>query len=145
MIFVWHACAVAQTNGGYGYTCRTLHALGIEPGTNCEAYVDGMKRKRDGDNTRKKFLKVKRRRNEIHSKQIHGILSSKKKEGKTYETNIGLTLPKASTSISTTANEELFCPDLPADTLASYEEIVPPYTPRSQCSPIAFDDYAAVF
>ncbi|CAB4018109.1 exonuclease R569, partial [Paramuricea clavata] len=136
-------CAVAQTNVGYGYICRTLNSLGIEPGTNCEAYVNGMKRKRDGDNNRKKSLKFKKRRNEIHTKRIHGILSSEKKEGKTYETNIGLTLPTASTS--TTANEELFCPDLPADTLASYEVFVPPYTPRPQCSPIAFDDNAAVF
>ena len=138
------ACAVAQTNVGYGYICRTLNSLGIEPGNNCEAYVDGMKRKRDDDNTRKKSLKFKKRRNEIHTKRIHGILSSEKKEGKTYETNIGLTLPKA-TSTCTTANEELFCPDLPVDTLAPYEEIVPPYTPRPQCSPIAFDDNAAVF
>ena len=135
---------MAQTNVGYGYICRTLNSLGIEPGTNCEAYVDGMKRKRDGDNTRKKSLKFKKRRNEIHTKRIHGILSSEKKESKTNETNIGLTLPKA-TSSCTTANEELFCPDLPADTLAPYEEIVPPYTPRPQCSPIAFDDNAAVF
>ena len=66
------ACAVAQTNVGYGYICRTLNSLGIEPGTNCEAYVDGMKRKRDGDNTRKKSLKFKKRRNEIHTKRIHG-------------------------------------------------------------------------
>jgi hypothetical protein len=88
------ACAVAQTNVGYGYICRTLNSLGIEPGNNCEAYVDGMKRKRDDDNTRKKSLKFKKRRNEIHTKRIHGILSSEKKEGKTYETNIGLTLPK---------------------------------------------------
>jgi hypothetical protein len=48
------ACAVAQTNVAYGYICRTLNSLGIEPGTNCEAYVNGMKRKRDGDNNRKK-------------------------------------------------------------------------------------------
>jgi hypothetical protein len=82
------ACAVAQTNVGYGYICRTLNSLGIEPGTNCEAYVDGMKRKRDGDSTRKKSLKFKKRRNEIHTNRIHGILSSEKKEGKTYETNI---------------------------------------------------------
>ncbi|CAB4000413.1 exonuclease R569 [Paramuricea clavata] len=101
------ACAVAQTNVGHGYICRTLSSLGIEPGTNCEAYVNGMKRKRDGDNNRKKSLKFKKRRNEIHTKQIHGILST--------------------------------------DTLASYEVFVPPYTPRPQCSPIAFDDNAAVF
>ncbi|CAB4016792.1 Hypothetical predicted protein [Paramuricea clavata] len=83
-----------------------------------------MKRKREGDNNRKKSLKFKKRRNEIHTKRIHGILSSEKKEGKTYETNIGLSLPTASTS--TTANEELFCPDLPADTLASYEASICP-------------------
>jgi hypothetical protein len=94
--------------------CRTLNLLGIEPGTNCEAYVDGMKRKRENDNNGMKFLKFKKRRNEIYTKRIHGILSSEK-EGKTYETNIGFKLPKASSS--TTANEKLFCPDLPADTL----------------------------
>ncbi|CAB4021338.1 Hypothetical predicted protein [Paramuricea clavata] len=65
------AYAMAQTNVGYGYICRKLNSLGIEPGTNCEAYVDGMKRKRDGDNTRKIFLKFKKRRNEIHTKRIH--------------------------------------------------------------------------
>jgi hypothetical protein len=29
------------------------------------------------------------------SEYMHGIISSEGKEGKTYETNIGLTLPKA--------------------------------------------------
>ena len=41
------ACAVAQTNVGYGYVCRTLEALGIEPGLNCSKYTCEMeKRKR---------------------------------------------------------------------------------------------------
>jgi hypothetical protein len=94
IIFVWHAQWHKPMLGMGTFVEHIGNSLGIEPGTNCEAYVDGMKRKRDGDNTRKKSLKFKKRRNEIHTKRIHCILSSEKKEGKTYETNIGLTLPK---------------------------------------------------
>ncbi|XP_028418739.1 uncharacterized protein LOC114544257 [Dendronephthya gigantea] len=98
-----------------------------------------MKRKRDSGIKRKQTIEFKKRRNEIHTKRIHGVLSSERKEGKTYETNIGLTYPTATNpQANKLSHDVLLCPDLPADTLAAYEEIVQPYTPRPQCSPIQY-------
>lgn len=47
------ACAVAQTNVGYSYICKTMEMLGIELSANYGSYVGGMKRKRDSENNRK--------------------------------------------------------------------------------------------
>ncbi|CAB3986831.1 Hypothetical predicted protein, partial [Paramuricea clavata] len=40
------ACAVAQTNVGYGYVCCTFKALGIDPGLNCTKYTCKMEKKK---------------------------------------------------------------------------------------------------
>ena len=86
------ACAVAQTNTGHGYVNRTLEALGIEPGRNCIKYNLEMDKRKNNDNQRKKTIKFKKRRNQLHSRRISHTARKEKKEGKTYESNIGLTL-----------------------------------------------------
>ena len=117
------ASAVAQTNVGYGYISKSLESLGIDPGRNCEDYICGIQ-----------SLQFKKRRNEFWKQRIHGTLFNEKKEGTTYQKNIGLTQSK-NCGVSG-EDEDALQIDIPDDNLGAYEEFVPPYTPRSQCSPI---------
>ncbi len=103
------ACAVGQTNIGHTYINRTLEAMGIEPG---RIYVDHnlqLDKKKNDDNLRKKTIKFKRRRNQLHSRMLSHNNQKQQEEGKTYESNVGLTLDKTSTLPSTSeATSEVF-------------------------------------
>jgi predicted aconitase len=46
---------VAQTNAGYGYICRTLEALGIDPGLACTRYALEMDKKEGQSLSKKEF------------------------------------------------------------------------------------------
>ena len=100
------ACAVVQTNAGYGYVCRTLEALGIDPGLNCTKHCLEMDKKRDDHCKRKTSLQFKKRRNHLHTSRINGIARKEKREGNTYGKNIGLNLPKLPAECLT--EEDLF-------------------------------------
>ena len=111
-----------------------MESLDIDPGRNCEDYICRMEEKRESDSIRKQSLQFKKRRNEIRKQRIHGMSSNKKKEGTTYQKNIGLTQSK-DCGVSGEDEEDRQI-DIPDDNLGAYEEFVPPYTPRPQCSPI---------
>jgi hypothetical protein len=55
------ACAVAQTSAGYDYVCRTLEALGIDPGLTCSRYTLEMEKQKEKDCQGKNFLEFKKR------------------------------------------------------------------------------------
>ena len=76
------ACAVAQTNIGYGYVCRTLEALGTDPGLNCTKHAYEMA-------WRKRKIVIYKEKNQFHvsnveinyiTKEFKGLLE--KKNGK---------------------------------------------------------------
>ena len=114
--------------------------MGIDTGVTCETYVAGMKRKRENDNNRKKLLSFKKRRCEIRNKRVHGTLVNETKEGKTYEKDIDLCLPKSSSK-----NDDSLNTELPSDTLGTYENAVPPHTTRPQRCPIVYKDATVLY
>ena len=137
------ACAVAQTNIGYGYVCRTLEASGIGPGLNCTKYAYEMEKKKNRDIQRKKSTSCKQRRNQLHNQRIQGTARKEKREGKTYESNVGLNLEQ-SVQASTTNDtipwlDQIIEEYIPKDTLTAYEERISPYTPRPECQNIEFN------
>jgi hypothetical protein len=69
-----------------------LERLNIEPGKFCEDYVAKMYKKSDTAKARKAMKEVKCRRNELKNKKSAKLAMSEIKEGKTYESNIGLNL-----------------------------------------------------
>ena len=81
---------MAQTNIGHTYINRTLEAMGIEPASICSGHNLQLDKKRKGDSLRKKTIDFKRRRN-------HDTNKNEQQEGKTYQSNVGLTLDKTST------------------------------------------------
>jgi DNA polymerase III epsilon subunit-like protein len=137
------ACAVAQTNIGYSYVCRTLEALGIDPGSNCTNYTCEMEKKKNNDVKRKNKISFKQRRNQLHNQRIQGTARKEKQEGKTYETNIGMSLEMpvsgATASESITGLVQLIKEDIEKETLSIYEETISPFTPRPNCPNIEFD------
>ena len=87
------ACAVNQKNIGYSYISKTLESLGIDPGENCKRNNIIMDKKREKDKARKSTKTFKIRRHQLQLAER--LLSNNKieaKEGKTYETGIGLNL-----------------------------------------------------
>ena len=123
------ACAVAQTNTGHGYVNRTLEALGIEPGRNCIKYNLEMDKRKNNDNQRKKTIKFKKRRNQLHSRRISHTARKEKKEGKTYESNIGLTLNQTFT-VNPIAEEVHDVSNVSEEIFKKYESTASPFTPR---------------
>ena len=86
------ACAVAQKNIGYGYINKTLTHLGIEPGSFCSSYNISLDKKREKDKKRKSEKKCKVRRHFLYNERLSKNARIECKEGKTYETAIGLNL-----------------------------------------------------
>ncbi len=136
------ACAVGQTNIGHTYINRTLEAMGIEPG---RIYVDHnlqLDKKKNDDNLRKKTIKFKRRRNQLHSRMLSHNNQKQQEEGKTYESNVGLTLDKTSTLPSTSeATSEVFDLSSVSDKMfRSYENTVSEFTLRPTFPNIVYHD-----
>ena len=86
------ACAVAQKNIGYRYVLRTLQALCIDPGKNCIAQTKKLDEKVARDMVRKSTKNFKIRRHQLHAQGLSKNTTREIKEGKMYETGIGLNL-----------------------------------------------------
>jgi predicted RNA binding protein with dsRBD fold (UPF0201 family) len=130
------ACAVAQKNIGFSYVDKTLDSLGIDPGVTCSFHNSTMDKKQQCDKKRKSSKEYKIRRHHLQSERISKTARKEAKEGKTYETGIGLNLEKE-TTITTTGNNS----DVDVDKIVMgitnnkqlYEDLmklVPPFTER---------------
>ena len=86
------ACGMAQTNLRYSYVRRILEALSIEPGNFCLKYGQKMTNQVNKDKIRKSFLDFKRGRANSHRQNCSQTARKEAREGKTYETGIGLNL-----------------------------------------------------
>ena len=130
------ACAVAQTNVGYGYVCRTLEALGIEPGLNCSKYTCEMEKKKENACKRKKSIEFKQRRNEINNQRIKTTARKEKQEGPTYQSNVGLNLEQSALGVTpepVAMINLIIQENIPEETVAAYEKSVAPYVTRPNC------------
>ena len=95
-------CGVSQTNLRYGYASQTLEALNIEPGKYCTEYNDRMTTKVLQDKIRKSTVNFKCRRSQLNSQKCSQTARKEAREGKTYETGIGLNLESSIVSSPTT-------------------------------------------
>ena len=118
-------CGVAQTNLRYTYISSTLEALNIEPGNFCEMYGEKMTNHVQKDKLRKSSLAYKRGRANARRQNSAQTAKKEAKEGKTYETGIGLNLDLSI---------------LPASTMKEIETIVSPYTPRPLATKVKYDE-----
>ena len=137
----WVACAVAQTNVGYGYVCRTLEALGIDPGLNCSKYSSEMDKKKENASKRKQSIEFKQRRNEIHNQRIKTTARKEKQEGPTYQSNVGLNLDQSALPVTTESVDvinHIIKENIPEETVAAYEKSVSAYVRRPNCTSIEF-------
>ena len=101
--------------------------MGIEPGSICSGQNLQLDKKRKGDSLRKKTIDFKRRRN-------HDTNKNKQQEGKTYQSNVGLTLDKTSTPQQTNAATEVFNVSNVSDkNFTTYESAASEFTPRPTC------------
>ena len=121
------ACGVAQTNLRYGYVSRTLEALNIEPGKFCTKFGETMTSQVLKDKIKKSTLTFKRERANAHRQNCKQTARKETKEGKTYETGIGLNLNIMSTTLTASALKEI-------------ESIVPQYTTRPLAKKVKYDE-----
>ena len=119
------ACGVAQTNLRYTYISSTLEALNIEPGNFCEMYGEKMTNHVQKDKLRKSSLAYKRGRANARRQNRAQTAKKEAKEGKAYETGIGLNLDLSI---------------VPASTLKEIDTIVSPYTPRPLATKVKYDE-----
>jgi hypothetical protein len=91
------ACGVAQKNIGHDYVCKTLESINIQPGYHCKKHSITQDKKSVSDALRKSSCKYKRRRKQLGTKRLCKNALKEKKEGTSYETNIGLNLQVNST------------------------------------------------
>jgi hypothetical protein len=116
---------VVQTNIGHTYINQTLEAMGVEPGRICIDHNLQLDKKKNDDNVRKKTIEFKRRRNQLHSRRLSRNNKKEQQEGKTYESNVGLTLDKTSTLPSTSEAPDVFDLSSVSDkTFITYENTV---------------------
>ena len=123
------ACAITQKNIGYSYINKTLQALDIDPGDNCFTHNNFMDKKLEKDKKRKSNKKFKIRRHQLQSQRILKNNKKEAKEGKTYETGIGLNLHVEQENVSAVPE----CINLRGATheqLKEIEKFVSPFTER---------------
>ena len=116
------ACAVNQKNIGYSYISKTLESLGIDPGENCKRNNIIMDKKREKDKARKSTKTFKIRRHQLQAERLLSNNKIEAKEGKTYETGIGLNL-NVENSPATAATIQL--PNATHKQLEEFEKSVP--------------------
>ena len=92
------ACGISQINLGYQYISNTLNSLNIEPGKYCLDHTKKMDHKAKQDKERKTNPNYKRRRAQLHNQKIKNDGNKEAKEGKTYQSDIGLNLDPNSPS-----------------------------------------------
>ena len=74
----------------------------------------------------------KYRRNQLHNQKTCQTLRKEAKEGKTNKTSVGLNLDRNATQPSPTAFDiEHILDNISPNKLREYEEMVPPYAPKS--------------
>lgn len=122
------ACGIAQTNLRYSYVSRTLEALNIEPGNFCLKYGQKMTNQVNNDKIRKSSLDFKRGRANGHRQNCSQTARKEAREGKTYETGIGLNLDLNRTSTVTSS------------TLKEIESIVPEYTTKPPAKQFKYEE-----
>ncbi|XP_068684754.1 uncharacterized protein [Montipora foliosa] len=122
------ACGIAQTNLRYTYISRTLEALDIEPGNFCLKYGQKMTNQVNKDKIRKSSLDFKRGRANSHRQTCSQTARKEAREGKTYETGIGLNLDLNRISTVTSS------------TLKEIESIVPEYTTRPLAKQFKYEE-----
>lgn len=113
------ACGVAQTNLRHRYVSRTLEALNIDPGNFCSDFGERMILQVLRDKNRKSTVEFKRNRANISRENCAQTACKEAREGKTYETRIGLNLDLNIISKTLTASQ-----------FKEIESTVPQHTPR---------------
>ena len=124
------AYGVSQTNLRYGYVSQTLEALNIEPGKYCTEYNDRMTTKVLQDKIRKSTVDFKRRRSQLNSPKCSQTARKEAREGKTYETGIGLNLELTSIMSSPTTDCLARVMAMPPNQFKEIEEKAPKITLR---------------
>ena len=122
------ACGIAQTNLRYGYVSRTLEALSIEPGNFCLKYGQKMTNQFSKDKIQKSSLDFKWGRANSHRQNCSQTARKEAREGKTYETGIGLNLDLNRISTVTSG------------ILKEIESIVPEYTTRPLAKQFKYEE-----
>ena len=135
------ACRVAQRNVGYSYVSRVLEALNIEPGYFCESNGAEMDKKLLNDRNRKSTKIFNYRRNQsVHNQKTSQTLRKEAKEGKTYETSVGLSLDTNATQPSPTAFDiEHILDSISPNELREYEKMVPLDAPKPNPETLTYD------
>ena len=133
------ACGVPQTNLKYSYINRTLEAPNIEPGKYCTEYNETMTNKVLQDKIRKSTVDFKRRSAQLSSQKCSQPARKEAREGKTYETGIGLNLDFSSVMSSIIECQASAL----AKSLSQFKEIedsVPTFTPRPMAEKVNYDE-----
>ena len=132
------ACGVAQTNLRYGYVNRTLAALNIEPGKYCTEYNEKMTKKVLQDKIRKSTVDFKRRRAQLNSQKCSQTARKEAREGKTYETGIGLNLDLTSIMSITECQARVLV--MPLSQFKEIEHFTPTFTPRPLAKQVNYEE-----
>jgi DNA polymerase III epsilon subunit-like protein len=84
------ACAVSQTNFGASYIVPVNKKLGLSPGSQTQKFRGKYDQLREKSKARKGILAFKKRRMELANKRANNSYVCESKEGKSYESNMGL-------------------------------------------------------
>ncbi|XP_068700225.1 uncharacterized protein [Montipora foliosa] len=134
------ACGVAQTNLRYGYVSQTLEALNIEPGKYCTEYNDRMTTKVLQDKIRKSTVDFKRRRSQLNSQKCSQTARKEAREGKTYETGIGLNLELTSIVSSPITDCQARVMAMPHNQFKEIEDFAPKITLRPVAKEVKYEN-----
>lgn len=134
------ACGVAQTNLRYGYVSQTLEALNIEPGKYCTEYNERMTTKVVQDKIRKSTVDFKRRRSQLNSQKCSQAARKEAREGKTYETGIGLNLELTSIVSSPVTDWQACVMAMPHNQFKEIEDFVPKITLRPVAKEVKYEN-----
>lgn len=135
------ACAVAQKNIGFSYISNTLESLGIDPGATCVFHSSLMDKKQQNDKKRKSLKEYKIRRHQLQSERISKNAQKEAREGKTYQTGIGLNLEKESSFTGDTTNIDIdgIIRNITTDHYQEYRKSVPPFIERPKKKYLTYD------
>ena len=124
--------SVTQQNIGYGYVSRALEALCIDPGKNCIAQTKKLDEKVAHDMVRNSTKNFKIRRHQLHAQRLSKNTTREIKEGKMYETGIGLNLNVSGKRKGKTPKVgwKVELDKVTMDTRLEFEQMVPKFTER---------------
>ena len=99
-----------------------------------------MDKKLLNDRNRKSTNIFKYRRYRLHNQKTSQTLRKEAKEGKTYETSVGLNYDTNATQPLPTAFDiEHILDNISPNELREYEKMVPPYAPKPNPEPLTYD------